>query len=72
MSGAIYANMGLFGGFVGFGLYFLGLGSSVADFVILNRQRVEMGLIFTDLQIVKTIYRRLCRAVGSATPIFSE
>ena len=28
--------MGLFGGFVGFGLCFLGLGSLVADFVILN------------------------------------
>ena len=37
MPSAIYANMGLFGGFVGFGLYFLGLGSLVADFVILNR-----------------------------------
>jgi len=36
MPSAIYANMGLFGGFVGFGLYFLGLGSLVADFVILN------------------------------------
>jgi len=37
MSGALCANMGLFGGFVGFGVYFLGLGSLVADFVILNR-----------------------------------
>ena len=36
MPSALYANMGLFGGFAGFGLYFLGLGSSVADFVILN------------------------------------
>ncbi len=64
--------MGLFGGFVGFGLCFLVLGSLVADFVILNRQMLEMGLFFTDLQIGKTIYRLLCRAVGPAAPIFGE
>ena len=52
MPSAIYANMGLFGGFVGFGVCFLGLGSLVAVFVILNTM-TAFFYRFTDRQDYK-------------------
>lgn len=52
MSSPLCANMGLFGGFVGFGLCFLGLGSLVADFVILNTMSAFFYR-FTDSQDYK-------------------
>ena len=49
MSGALCANMGLFGGFAGFGLCYLGLGPLVADSVILNTMSAFFYR-FTDSQ----------------------
>ena len=64
MPSALYANMGLFGGFAGFGLYFLGLGSSVADFVILNR----MSAFFYRFTVRKDYKGACMSALGVGDP----